>query len=277
MNPNSGLILAIVTVAGCTTQASEADFNNSIGVKHLTVEESASTLAIAGYTNSGDLIARIDLRTGTFYFNEFEREVEGRQLRVEVRGRVATHESAGQSALRLPLFTGPDGTERNELLLDPRVRTLLSNWQIEINDTRPNPLLVAPPPNGSGMPYRSCAFTPTPDCTGNGAYSCAEADKIYGDEFQGCHFGVEQNVCCASAANGGVAPAASAASIRVCGMGNRNPCGLEGPRGCAVCWSTTWSTSCTVSTVGQTQSLCTDPSSGNLFVAATDLLSFSIH
>ena len=277
MTLNNGLILAIVTVAGCTTQASETDFNSPIGVKHLSVEESASTLAITGYAANGDQIARIDLRTGTFYFSELGREAEGRQLRVEVRGRVATHESAGQGALRLPLFTGPDGAERNELLLDPRVRTLLSDWQIEINDTRPNPLLVTPPPNNSSIPYRSCAFTPTTDCTGNGAYSCAEADKIYVDEFQGCHFGVEQNVCCASAANGGKSPAASVAAIRICGMGNRNPCGLEGPLGCAVCWSTTWSTSCTVSTVGQTTSSCTDPASGGLFVAGTDILNFSIH
>ncbi|MEO7732324.1 MAG: hypothetical protein ABIY55_15245 [Kofleriaceae bacterium] len=77
------LLVVVAAAVGCTTHASEPDFDSPIGVERLTVEESDSTLAITGYAANGDLIARIALRTGKFYFVELEREVEGRQLRVE--------------------------------------------------------------------------------------------------------------------------------------------------------------------------------------------------
>gem|GEM_PF-5569717 len=241
-------------------------------MERLTVEDSASTLAITGYAANGDLIARIDLRTGNFYFAEFEREVEGRQLRVDVRGHVATHESAGHRALKLPLFTGADGNQINELLLDPRVRPLLSSWQIEINDTRPNPLLVpVERPSDSSTPYSSCSYVPTDACRGNGTYSCAESSRpehsSNGDE---CIVAAEQDVCCASTTNGGNQQVA----IRICGMGPNNGCGAEGPMGCAVCWSTGWTSFCTATTIGQIRPMCID-SAGNKSSFWTDQLSLS--
>lgn len=279
MRFNKLLVVVIASGAGgCTARAPGPAFDSPIGVERLTVEESSSTLSVVGYAADGTPIAHIDLRTGTFYFDELEREVDGRQLRVEVRGHVVTHESAGQRPLRLPLFHGAEGAELNELLLDPRVRAPLASWQIEINDTRPNPLQapVASPGN-PGTPYGACGYAPNPGCAGNGAYSCVETPILRGISNQMCASGYEQLVCCASTANGG----AQTAALRYCGFqleqpgGQQlagsapragavpldslyNPCGTEGPNGCAICWNVQWTNFCTTSTTGQATSGCVD-------------------
>jgi hypothetical protein len=275
MKFNESLMFVVVAVAGgCTTQVPDPDFDSPIGVKRVAVEESDSTLAITGYTANGELIAHIDLRTGTFYSDELKREVDGRQLRVEVRGRVAIHESAGHRTLKLPLLTGADGAESNELLLDPRVRPLLSSWQIEINDARPNPLQVPVAPSGdSSTPYSSCNFMLTLDCMGNGSYSCAQAGQNFLIDQQ-CIWGFAQDVCCASVANGGIGMSAQKAAMRMCGMGVNNPCGDEGPNGCGTCWSVPWTTSCVASTGGQAPRRCTDLN-GISYTTSTDLLNLS--
>jgi hypothetical protein len=85
-----------------------------------------------------------------------------------------------------------------------------------------------------------------------------------------CTLGTEQYVCCASMANQGSQNAAR----RLCGLGPGNPCGSEGSMGgCAVCWFTTWNTSCSVSTIGWGSFRCTDDTT--VYAGATELLSIS--
>lgn len=274
------VLVIIATAGGCTGSAEKSGFDSPIGVSRIAVAESNSTLAIIGYGVEGDVIARVDLRTGRFYADTFEAEVDGRQLRIDVDGRVATHESAGRQPLKLPLFTEAGGAELNELLLDPRVRRVLARWQIHINDARPSSLRVPIASGDSSTPYGSCSFTPTPDCRGNGTYSCAQTYKYYLNDIMQCVEGAEQNVCCASIANGGTQRVA----MRICGMGPRpdmpipsnNPCGMEGPGGCAVCWTVDWASACSATASGHVQIPCTD-SLGTRYWSVSEFLQLSFH
>jgi hypothetical protein len=253
MKISTSMVL-VIALAGCFTQAEQQEPASPIGVARVAVDDTGPVLAITGYSTAGDPIAHVDLRVGTFYSEELDREVLGRELRVEVRGQVATHQSAGLRALRLPLFRGPGGDDLDALLLDPRVRPVLAARQITLKDTRPNPLLAAAPAS-DGVPYSACSFPPTAQCQGNGAYTCVESWRYHDtDRTDDCFTGADQDVCCASAANGGTQMAA----VRMCGMSVANECGAEGPNGCAVCWNAPYRTVCTTSIRARVVSRCSD-------------------
>jgi hypothetical protein len=247
-------VALLVTACSSAERGTEASFD-------LQVTETSSELDLVGLKDGAEL-GKVHVQLGRFVLEDDGRAVEGRQMQIAVAGETVRHESEGYAALTLPLppVNAPD--EVNAFLLDPRVRAALARWQIAFDDTEP-PATAQPVAQGDPeRSYLTCSYATTPQC---GATSCVQR-LIYEKINAQCQTGSRQLVCCANTHVG---------AERKCGLGPSNPCGAEGPNGCAVCWTTPWTSSCLATVVGTSAITCSDFDGS--FRANGDSLSLSLN
>jgi len=251
------LVTLLVTACSSVERDTEARFD-------LQVTETSSELVLVGLQD-GFEIGKVNVHSGRFILEDDGRSVDGRQLQIAVAGDTVRHESEGYAQLTLPLPPVNASDEFNAFLLDPRVRAALARWQIAFDDTEP-PATAQPAAEVANpdpeRTYQACTYATTPQC---GATSCVQR-PIYEKILAQCQTGSRQLVCCANTHVG---------AERKCGLGPANPCGAEGPNGCAVCWTTPWSNNCAATVVGTSAITCSDFDGS--FRANGDSLSLSLN
>jgi hypothetical protein len=226
-------LLAIVSACSGGTATT-----SRLGIAKVSVTESSDRLQLDALDANGAPIGRLVLTRGTFRMEDDGRLVTGRRMTLDVLGKQAVHESEGYRGLQLPAFTQPDQQVFNDLLGHPEVRVPLERWGVMVEKPR---IASVVPPAAVEQPARGCAYATTASCN---ASSCAEHDvqRPSWDGKSPCDTAQEQMVCCNNAAH--------STAIRKCDFGTENPCGNEGPNGCAVCWQSSWSTWCSATTNG---------------------------
>src|SRR5262245_49982239 len=107
--------LVVATVAavgwaqGPTTR--EPAGNEALGIAEFQVNETDSSLVIAGFDAQKNPVAQVEVKIGRFVMSDAFAEdrtgvalhVEGRRIDIEVGGRKLNHESEGYGSLRIPL------------------------------------------------------------------------------------------------------------------------------------------------------------------------------
>lgn len=235
------LVMATILAGACARRSGD----------ELTVRiaETEHELTIIGTGPDGAERGKVHLRTGPFDMQEDGRHVDGRQMDVVVMGQTLRHESEGYHRLSLPFQAAPSLGEVNDFLRDPAVRRALDRWGVGFDDsTLPEPGAIAEPITPSSeVAYSACSFT-RPCGDSNPCVQSWSWKKV----GSYCHPVAEQRVCCGGATG--------YAGQRRCGytqegIGSYNPCGTEGPNGCAPCW-TSVPGSCSVWESGVTQKSC---------------------
>jgi hypothetical protein len=227
----------MAVVAGCGGGSEPQGQSPLLGIARIDVREDARTLEISGLDAGGARIAHVSLRLGPGVLTDDGREVDGRQMTIEVLGAEVSHHSEGFAELQLPLFGNRSHADLNEFLLDPRVQPILARWQITFQDP-PRVLDDADAPLPTEVAQSGCTYAPTSSC---GATSCAES--VWPSDWgNGCSNMRYQWVCCGG--NG-------FAAQRACtSPSSSSPCGTTGPGGCASCWTFLHGGSCFAYTAG---------------------------
>src|SRR3954453_18780657 len=101
------LLLSLFAV-GCGTTDPAPTISSgahALGIETFDIQQSTDHLLITGLDMDGTKVASVDLKVGSFVMalDEAPREVTGRQMTVDVLGKIALHESEGLSILKLPL------------------------------------------------------------------------------------------------------------------------------------------------------------------------------
>jgi hypothetical protein len=232
----SGVVIAVLL--GACSERVEPLFD-------VDVIEDDSSMTIVAKSETRE-VGKITLVTGPFVMQDDGRPVVGRQLEVIVDGQTVRHESEGYKQLELPVLSSPEHEQHDVLLRDDRVRAALARRGIMF-EPRVEPTAVEPvaaPPTEAA--YHACTYAPTPQC---GATSCIQNTMRFNNGVF-CKPAAYQYICC-----GG--PKIVAA--RKCGYGSFNSCGAEGPGGCAVCWTSSYTSSCGTQHITAQQFTCTDP------------------
>ena len=258
-----GLFMLTLAAAACSSGAPSTSGQATYDVK-----ESASQLAITGRDPQGAEVATLVLTVGRFTMQDDGRVVDGRQLRVRANGQEAVHESEGMQPIRLPVTDGAvtDGAGINQFLLEPVVKAALERWQVSL--TLEAPSAQAPSAQASRTspateaPLYACTYGASALC---GMSSCAE-DHVIDLAATGCTVQTREYVCCG---------ASKTAVYRWCGLGSANPCGVEGPLGCAVCWSYSWTTSCSAYGSGTYYYDSCDPGVGQFVYANGEVINMT--
>jgi hypothetical protein len=208
----------MITAIGCSNTAREP---TPIGIAEVQVTTSSVAITIHGLDARGVRVASARATRGTFTMQEDGRTVDGRRLELDVLGQRATHESEGYRRLELPLFEEDRDAALSDFLRDPRVSIALASWDITFGDGADH--RQGEPPSEIAFDNFCGLYPPTSGCA---ATSCSETQARVG--VGSCELGYNQYVCCSSIAS---------RVRRFCGVGGVNPCGTEGPGGCAVCWT----------------------------------------
>ena len=242
------LLALTLAAAGCSGGAEPTPQDTTYDV-----EESATRLSIAGRDRQGAEVATLELIVGRFTMQDDGRVVDGRQLHVRANGHEATHESEGMRPLALPVGHLADSAAIDQFLLEPVVKAALARWQVQLTVQAPS--AQAPRHSaGTEAPLFACSYSASSSC---GVTSCAE-DPHFDAADTGCPLRTQEYVCCGNSRT---------AVERFCGMGAVNPCGAEGPNGCAVCWAAAFSNSCTATSDATTYQTWCD--TGSSFLWAT--------
>lgn len=242
------LLVLTLAAAGCSGGAETTREQTAYDVR-----ESANQLSIVGRDGQGAEVATLELIVGRFTMQDDGRVVDGRQLHVRANGKEAVHESEGMRPLNLPVGHSTDSTAIDQFLLEPVVKAALSRWQVQLTVQAPSaqrPRASA----GTEKPLFGCSYAASSSC---GVTSCAE-DPHFDAADTTCTVRTQEYVCC-----GGSRTAVE----RFCGMGSANPCGAEGPNGCAVCWAASFSNSCDATSDATTYQTWCD--TGSSFLYAT--------
>lgn len=235
------MLVAALVSAGCmgSNRVPERQRDGVLPLAAVTVQESGSTLELTGITAAGAKVAHLKLFQGPFTMAEDGRAVDGRRLDVDVLGQATHHESEGYRQLQLPFPAAR--VELSEFLLDPRVRAALDRWGLGFDEST-IPTLVSGTVAPAEIAFYGCTYATTDTCN---ASSCAET-VFQGPSDTGCAAHASQQfVCCGNTAK--------QYAQRFCGYtgtGYANPCGAEGPNGCASCWTGNYNSTCAASSGG---------------------------
>jgi hypothetical protein len=211
------LWLATVAAAGCAGGSDPAG-NASLGIVRFQSTQSPSELQIIGRAADGRVIGMADLQVGPVSIPEEGLSGEGRALIVDVKGLRAEHTSVGNVPVVLPLFHG-EGSEISNFLEDPHVAPLLAAWGVTFSTDNP-----PAPQSGGETRYLACTYGFAGTCGETGCCQYSASGSTYED------------VCCGTAKK---------LYNRSCSSyPGTSACGTNGPNGCAVCWSESFSTSC---------------------------------
>jgi hypothetical protein len=210
----------------------------TLELSDVAVTDTANTREIRGVDAMGATVGVATLRHGHFTMADDGREVDGLQMTVDVEGEVVTHESEGFDKLALPLFRHPRQQNLNVFLADSRVASALASWNVTFEPPKQpwSDAELADRPSEVGY-YFDCVYGPTAQCAATACVGNPQLIYIGGEQ---CMQGEHQYVCCG---------ATQVAAERYCGYGwasHPNPCGMEGPNGCATCWSAPISSYCNV-------------------------------
>ena len=223
-----GMLALAGIAAACSGQAPTG--NAALGITEFQVTETATALTIVGLDAQRTTVGELNLTLGAFVDDDYLPQ-EGRTFTVNVQGKSATHKSAGYPQLELPLVKSGYGDGINAFLQDPNVAPVLGKWGI----TFKAPQSVPSAPSGERA-YSGgvCTYNFSASC--GAPSSCCEGPQEgeSGNEYVCCPNSVTivDRLCTGIPIKfGGSAP-------------NTNSCGSVGPQGCAVCWSSPYTTSC---------------------------------
>jgi hypothetical protein len=212
--------LAILGLAACGDNQQPSDPIDPEVTRFVVTE--GDSLHIVGLDAKGATVGTLDLTYGRYYDQEWAAELEGTIINIDVHGETAEHHSLGRSELSLPVF-GSNVTV-HAFLRDARLASMLERWQVKF--------AAQEAPAAEAAYHGNCwqFFVPC------GPYEC--------NEYAGFNGNTYQDLCCPGPLM--VQRACKAA------FENTN-CGMAGPNGCAVCWSSS-SGGCSVSAWGPVQS-----------------------
>jgi hypothetical protein len=245
------MLFAWLLVVACNSAQQPrgpSDEARNLGIASYVTRATIGHLEINGLDAQGQVLAELELTVGPFVMKTDDRgAVDGRQLKVTVLGKTATHESAGRNPLDLPMPVDPGIVT---VLGDPPVSATLERWEVQfaprdatltdpsqlpeepyLPDCSPGFLgVISSSPFGS---CGSCAYSPGASCTDSTA--CRQFSKGGGE------FGEYR--CC---------PSASLLVERACTAAfSTSSCGNTGPNGCATCWTEALATGfCSVTASG---------------------------
>src|SRR5215472_15292457 len=256
------LVVATIAAVGWTQAPTvpEPAGNEALGIAEFQVNETDSSLVIAGLDAQKKRVAQVEVKIGRFVMSDAFAEdrtgaaivVEGRRIDIEVGARKLNHESAGYGSLRIPLPPMREYRPMAAFLTDPRVAQVLgrygvafrSRWRSAVagpGEVADDSIQMCSDYNshykGPGLDcdqYRGnepSGFT-TNTCNSQGMLSlgCADtsiADPNYGDGFYTDLF----QVCDAGE---GFISVSEKKCVSI--AGGDTPCGRGGAFGCADCW-----------------------------------------
>jgi hypothetical protein len=223
-------------LVGCASDRTRSEA--TLELSDVSVTRTGNTLEVRGVGAMGATVAVATLQHGHFTMQDDGREVDGLQMQVDVEGEVVTHESEGFGKLELPLFRHPRQQHLNAFLSDGRVASALASWNVTFEPPKAQWTDAELAERPSEVAFLTdCRFAPTTQCAASACAGNPQQIYIGGEQ---CVEAEHQYVCC-----GGTQVGAE----RACGYGwynHANPCGMEGPGGCAVCWSAAFSSYCNV-------------------------------
>jgi hypothetical protein len=216
-----GIAIALSACSGTERSGIEA---NTAGIDHVEINRTANGVTIAGFAENAQIVSATLFRGEVDFapdIGEPTERVAGRSLTVDIAGESAfEHVSPGDAPLLLPLPRSPIGAAFLELQI---VREALYREGIEL---QPRPEVEEQAYETGTYPCGGCNYTPSSAC---GATACGT--DAYGPLGAGNE---KQWVCCG---NSGLAV------DRLCGL---TWCGPLGPNGCAVCWTSSYSSYCSI-------------------------------
>lgn len=226
---NAWIVSVALMAIGCSQQPVASTGNDALGIVEFQVAQTATALEIQGLDAQQSVVGHLVLSLGSVNLAEEGLAGDGRALMIEVKGRKAEHKSVGMTPLALPLFDA-EGEDLNTFLVDAHVASALATWGVTFVPDSP----VA----GDEAAYSACRHAASGSC---GVTGCA-AESASGGSTE------YEYACCGSS---------KTAVRRMCGecttgCSGTNACGAIGPLGCSVCWSQTYTTSCTVGDCGAT-------------------------
>jgi hypothetical protein len=232
----AGLVASCSNTTASYTGPSEPA--RALGIDSFATVESDDHVRIEGVRADGELRAELDLVIGEITFladpDRFGERVSGRRMTVRVLGETTIHESEGSQQLLLPIRQRQPTIQA--FLLDPHVTAMLARHGIEFDATIADVDLA-----GVGEVGYTCGDDYYPSTTslvrGSGYLGCAGDSAVF--TLSGSSYDWEYRCCTTS-------PMGKVAAQRSCGGGSSSQCGVNGPNGCAPCWSNPWSTSCTI-------------------------------
>ena len=230
-------VVFMITVAGCASEHADATHveANAAGITTVSVERQAGRTAVVGFDAAGVAIASATLRVGNVHYSldEGESYVDGfgRDLLVQVADEPSfQHLSPGTADLQLP---APQSAKTAAFLAIPTVAGAFEGVRF------------GAAPAGTGLAAGEQAYG-SASSLDNFGYSCAVCayarSTSCGTNTCARHVGSGgaegEYVCCAGT---------HVAVDRLCvgAAGSTNNCGTVGPLGCSVCWTSSYTTSCT--------------------------------
>src|SRR6516165_6780274 len=147
------LVVATVSAVGwaqaATTQ--EPAGNEALGIAEFQVNETDSTLVIAGLDAQKNRVAQVELKIGRFVMSDGfaegregpERNVDGRRIDIECLGVKLHHESEGYSQLQLPFPPFREYLPMQVFLADAHISPVLQSQGISFRYSRANPTTAA--------------------------------------------------------------------------------------------------------------------------------------
>jgi hypothetical protein len=243
------LITGLVVV-GCAEPPTHG--NAALGVADFAVRSTASELDIAGADAQGTVLAHLHLRIGMVTPEEWDTPTTGRELSLEIMGKLyPPFASAGLAPLMLPLTRDP---RLDTFVLDPFVAQVLSDRGIAFGDH----VRTAEPEVGYAQCSANSTTTYVAPCNGWGSLAtCYD----FSGSFDG-HTIFSQKVLCANLGAERV--------VRMCASpGATTPCGTAGINGCATCgpWTNGGTPECSSDSCIWADS--GSPSCPNFFCAST--------
>ena len=199
-----------ITLALVATGCAHPTDNSDIGVAAYHVTQSATGVEITGVDANGATIARAVLA----------RNADGQTLTIDIGTRHVVHEDDASRPVSLPLLPGEESHMFNAFVQDPTVTAALAPWDVTFRvNNHP-----APQSHTGERPLDSCMFQAS--CS---VHACCAVPYDTGGNV-----GEEEFVCCSN----------HVFVDRECTGRGYDDCGTEGPGGCAVCWSDSWTNWC---------------------------------
>ena len=243
------ILLLLPCVAGCT--GSEIAGNPALEIAQFHVAENEAELDVVGSDSVGNVVAKVTVQLGQVKIAEEDLQGEGRALTVQLHGKRMDHTDIGNPHVWLPRLGG-DFASMNELLLDPHVATPLLRWGIALAEET------------TAQPASELAYAT--NCTHSFSASCGTVTDC--SEYVGNQSIDYEDVCCpgslttvnrecvgvpgcaptgtygATGCPSGSSPMCPIGSSRSGQLCTTTSCGTVGPLGCAVCWSSGYTSSC---------------------------------
>ena len=240
MSLRTSLVALLLTVSACAGNPDElAVGDNAAGITAVRVERSPGHTVVRGLDASGATIATASVLVGTVRYSLDEgltyMQGHGREVSVQVANEPSIdHVSPGEPMLVLPIPAR--GNKTAAFLALPVFADVFPGVKFRAAS--------AAGASGAESPYAGSTAGSAPTCdtpcnyarnASCGSTACAMAAP------SGPNGAEEEFVCCGTSHQ---------AVDRYCtgNPGGTNDCGAVGPSGCAVCWGSSYSSSCTLQT-----------------------------